>query len=141
MGRADFKPVEGRQACLVGSTPTLFRHFGSAVRWSNWKLGVGRAGPARAPAREPESIPCKRVVPKVEKLRDPRQPTKRDDRTKSNRGVKAAKNFDALNERTVAQAPVDAVHQQIPVQLVVASSRPVCRSELAAFGHRGMFTR
>jgi len=27
VGRAGFKPVGTRQACLVGSTPTLFRHF------------------------------------------------------------------------------------------------------------------
>ncbi len=26
VGRAGFKPVGTRQACLVGSTPTLFRH-------------------------------------------------------------------------------------------------------------------
>jgi hypothetical protein len=27
VGRAGFKPVGTRQACLVGSTPTLFRQF------------------------------------------------------------------------------------------------------------------
>ncbi len=30
MGRPGFKPGEGRQTSLVGSTPTLFRHFGPA---------------------------------------------------------------------------------------------------------------
>jgi hypothetical protein len=27
VGRPDFKSGEGRLTCLVGSTPTLFRHF------------------------------------------------------------------------------------------------------------------
>ncbi len=30
MGRPGFKPGEGRQTSLVGSTPTLFRHSGPA---------------------------------------------------------------------------------------------------------------
>jgi len=29
--RAGFKPVGTRQACLVGSTPTLFRHYSPSL--------------------------------------------------------------------------------------------------------------
>ena len=32
VGRAGFKPVGTRQACSVGSTPTLFRHLSSGNR-------------------------------------------------------------------------------------------------------------
>jgi hypothetical protein len=39
VGRPDFKSGEGRLTCLVGSTPTLFRHFLFLAKTATIKIG------------------------------------------------------------------------------------------------------